>query len=85
LVGSEKYAQDLFPVSRFPERLTFPHTEEILQIYCDLPREQREKQVEKYPAIVAAFLGTAMASLLHSQYAVALRHGSRSGFLPRLV
>ena len=64
LVGAEKYAQELFPVLRdprypnLPEHLTFLHAEEILEMYPDLPRKQRETQVlQKYPAIFIIGIG----------------------------
>jgi aspartate--ammonia ligase len=64
LVGAERYAQELFPVLRdprypnLPEHLTFLHAEEILQMYPDLPRKQRETQVlQKYPAIFIIGIG----------------------------
>jgi aspartate--ammonia ligase len=64
LVGAEKYAQELFPVLRdprypnLPEHLTFLHAEEILQMYPDLPRKQRETQVlQEYPAIFIIGIG----------------------------
>ena len=64
LVGAEKYAQELFPQlkdSRYPnlpEELTFLHAEEILDMFPDLPRKQRETQVlQKYPAIFIIGIG----------------------------
>jgi aspartate--ammonia ligase len=64
LVGAEKYAQDLFPVLRdprfpnLPEHLTFIHAEQILDMYPDLPRKQREtKLLQKYPAIFIIGIG----------------------------
>lgn len=64
LVGAEKYAQELFPVLRdprfpdLPEHLTFLHAEEILEMYPDLPRKQRETKVlQKYPAIFILGIG----------------------------
>jgi aspartate--ammonia ligase len=64
LVGAEKYAQELFPVLRdprypnLPQHLTFLHAEEILEMYPDLPRKQRETQVlQKYPAIFIIGIG----------------------------
>jgi aspartate--ammonia ligase len=64
VVGAEKYAQELFPVLRdpryanLPEQLTFLHAEEILQMYPELPRKQRETQVlQKYPAIFIIGIG----------------------------
>ena len=64
IVGAEKYAQELFPVLRdprypnLPENLTFLHAEEILEMYPNLPRKQRETQVlQKYPAIFIIGIG----------------------------
>ena len=68
LVGAERYAQELFPQLRsskypnLPERLTFLHAEEILDMYPDLPRKQRETQVlQKYPAIFIIGIGWPLA------------------------
>ncbi len=56
LVGAERFAQELFPQLRdprypnLPAELTFLHAEEILAMYPDLPRKQRETEVlQKYP------------------------------------
>jgi aspartate--ammonia ligase len=64
LVGAERYAQDIFPQlrdSRFPnlpEELTFLHAEEILDMFPDLPRKQRETQIlQKYPAVFIIGIG----------------------------
>ena len=64
LVGAEKFAQSLFPQlkdSRYPdlpEKLTFLHAEEILEMYPDLPRKQRETAVlQKYPAVFIIGIG----------------------------
>ncbi|HJT01056.1 MAG TPA: aspartate--ammonia ligase [Terriglobales bacterium] len=64
LVGAEHYAQDLFPQLKkskypnLPEELTFLHAEEILDMYPDLPRKQRETQIlQKYPAIFIIGIG----------------------------
>jgi len=64
LVGAEKYAQSLFPQLKdvrypdLPEELRFLHAEEILDMYPELPRKQRETQVlEKYPAIFIIGIG----------------------------
>ncbi|HEY7615970.1 MAG TPA: aspartate--ammonia ligase [Terriglobales bacterium] len=64
LVGAERYAQGLFPELRdprypnLPEQLTFLHAEEILDMYPDLPRKQRETEVlQKYPAIFIIGIG----------------------------
>lgn len=50
---------------RFPElpqELTFLHAEEILEIYPDLPRKQRETKIvsEKYPAIFIIGIGSVL-------------------------
>jgi len=64
LVGAERFAQELFPQLRdprspnLPETLTFLHAEDILDMYPDLPRKQRETQVlQKYPAIFIIGIG----------------------------
>jgi len=42
----------------FPEKLTFIHAEEILEMYPDLPRKQREtKIIQEYPAIFIYGIG----------------------------
>ena len=68
LVGAERYAQELFPQLKsskypsLPEKLTFLHAEEILDMYPDLPRKQRETQVlQKYPAIFIIGIGWPLA------------------------
>ncbi len=64
IVGAEKHAQELFPQLKnpkypnLPEELTFLHAEEILEMYPDLPRKQRETAVlQKYPAIFIIGIG----------------------------
>jgi len=64
IVGAEKFAQELFPQLKadkypnLPEQLTFLHAEDILDMYPDLPRKQRETQVlQKYPAIFILGIG----------------------------
>ncbi len=64
LVGAEKYAQELFPKLKndrypsLPEKLTFLHAEDILEMYPDLPRKQRETAIlQKYPAIFIIGIG----------------------------
>ncbi len=64
LVGAEKFAQDLFPALRdprfpnLPEELTFLHAEEILDMFPNLPRKQRETQIlQKYPAVFIIGIG----------------------------
>ena len=68
LVGAEHYAQEMFPQLKnskypnLPEKLTFLHAEEILDMYPDLPRKQRETQVlQKYPAIFIIGIGWPLA------------------------
>jgi aspartate--ammonia ligase len=62
--GAGKHAQELFPQLKkskypdFPEELTFLHAEEILDMYPDLPRKQRETAVlQKYPAVFIIGIG----------------------------
>jgi len=63
-VGAERYAQELFPQLKnarypdLPEKLTFLHAEEILDMYPDLPRKQRETAIlQKYPAVFIIGIG----------------------------
>lgn len=63
--GAGEYAKELFPelgTSKYPnipEELTFLHAEEILQMYPDLPRKQREtKIIQEYPAIFIIGIGS---------------------------
>jgi aspartate--ammonia ligase len=62
--GAGQFAQDQFPKLKvpkyggFPEELKFLHAEELLEMYPDLPRKQRETQVlQKYPAVFIAGIG----------------------------
>ncbi|MCJ7497078.1 MAG: aspartate--ammonia ligase [candidate division Zixibacteria bacterium] len=64
IYGAGKHAQELFPQLKkskypdFPEELTFLHAEEILDMYPDLPRKQRETAVlQKYPAVFIIGIG----------------------------
>jgi aspartate--ammonia ligase len=64
LVGAEKHAQKMFPQLKtdkypnLPEELTFLHAEEILDMYPDLPRKQRETAIlQKYPAVFIIGIG----------------------------
>jgi aspartate--ammonia ligase len=65
IVGAGRMAQEMFPQLKtaqyadFPEELTFLHAEEILDLYPDLPRKQRETRVlmEKSPAIFIIGIG----------------------------
>ena len=63
-VGAERYAQEHFPqlkdtrYPKLPEQLTFLHAEEILDMYPDLPRKQRETAIlQKYPAVFIIGIG----------------------------
>ena len=62
--GAEEYAQAMFPqlidprYPGLPEELTFIHAEEILEMYPDLPRKQRETQlIKEYPAVFIYGIG----------------------------
>ena len=62
--GAGKHVQELFPAlvtdqyPDFPEELKFLHAEEILEMYPDLPRKQREtKIIQKYPAVFIIGIG----------------------------
>jgi len=64
IVGAEKFAQSLFPQLKdarypnLPEKLEFFHAEEILEMYPDLPRKQRETTIlQKHPAIFIIGIG----------------------------
>jgi aspartate--ammonia ligase len=64
LKGAETHVQNLFPQLKtdrypnLPSELTFLHAEEILEMYPDMPRKQRETAVlEKYPAIFIIGVG----------------------------
>jgi aspartate--ammonia ligase len=64
MVGAERYAQQLFPQLKdprfpdLPEQLKFLHAEEILDMYPELPRKQRETAIlQKYPAVFIIGIG----------------------------
>jgi len=66
--GAEEYIQKLYPKLRtekypnLPEELTFLHAEDILDMYPNLPRKQRETMVlQKYPAIFIIGVGYPLA------------------------
>jgi aspartate--ammonia ligase len=68
LVGAERHVQELLPQLKdprypnLPEELTFLHAEEILDLYPDLPREQRETAIlQRYPAIFIIGIGWTLA------------------------
>jgi aspartate--ammonia ligase len=62
--GAGLHAQELFPQLKsdkypdFPKELTFLHAEEILDMFPDLPRKQRETAIlKKYPAVFIYGIG----------------------------
>jgi aspartate--ammonia ligase len=64
IYGANRFAQEQFPKLKstkypeIPEELTFLHAEEILDMYPDLPRKQRETAViQKYPAVFIIGVG----------------------------
>jgi aspartate--ammonia ligase len=64
IVGAEQFALEMFPKLKdprypsLPQDLIFLHAEEILELYPDLPRKQRETAVlQKYPAIFILGIG----------------------------
>jgi aspartate--ammonia ligase len=64
LKGAEMHVQEMFPQLKtdkypdLPEELTFLHAEEILDMYPNLPRKQREtKVIQEYPAIFIYGIG----------------------------
>jgi aspartate--ammonia ligase len=64
LKGAELHVQEMFPQLKtdkypdLPDELTFIHAEDILEMYPDLPRKQRETEiVKKYPAVFIIGIG----------------------------
>ena len=64
LSGAERFAQEMFPQLKdprypnMPEELKFLHAEEILEMFPDLPRKQRETAIlQKYPAVFIIGIG----------------------------
>jgi aspartate--ammonia ligase len=64
LKGAERHVQERFlqlktdKYPNLPEEITFLHTEDILDMYPDLPRKQRETLVlQRYPAIFIIGIG----------------------------
>jgi len=62
--GAEVFILDMFPKLKdprypeLPDELTFLHAEEILQMFPDLPRKQRETQIlQKFPAVFIVGIG----------------------------
>jgi aspartate--ammonia ligase len=68
LKGAERQVRELFPqlendrYPALPEELTFLHAEEILDLYPDLPRKQRETQIlQQHPAVFIYGIGWPLA------------------------
>jgi len=64
IVGAERFAHQHFPSlanSKYPdlpENIHFIHAEELLEMYPDLPRKQRETAIlQKYPAVFIIGIG----------------------------
>ncbi len=64
IVGAEQHVMEMFPKLKdpryppLPQELKFLHAEEILDLYPDLPRKQRETQIlQKYPAVFIIGIG----------------------------
>ena len=64
IVGAGKQARELFPqlktdmYDEIPEELVFLHAEEILDMFPDMPRKQRETAIiKKYPAVFIIGIG----------------------------
>jgi len=67
IVGAGKMVKEKFPelddprYPDFPEELTFFHAEEILEMYPDLPRKEREtKLIQEYPAVFIIGIGSVL-------------------------
>jgi aspartate--ammonia ligase len=67
LKGAESFLHANFPKLKgsgrpsLPDELTFLHAEELLDMYPDLPRKQRETQVlQKYPAVFIIGIGSVL-------------------------
>src|SRR5690242_17413208 len=68
LVGAEAMVQELFPQLRdprypdLPEEIAFFHAEDILAMYPDLPRKQRETAIlQDHPAVFIIGIGWTLA------------------------
>jgi aspartate--ammonia ligase len=66
--GAGLHAQELFPALKdpkfpeIPEELEFFHAEDILDMYPDLPRKQREtKLIQEHPAVFIIGIGWVLA------------------------
>ncbi|MDH3713714.1 MAG: aspartate--ammonia ligase [Gammaproteobacteria bacterium] len=68
LRGAESHAQHRYPQLKdrrypsLPDELTFIHAEDILEMYPDLPRKEREmKLLQEYPAVFIYGIGRPLA------------------------
>ena len=66
LKGAEELAIDMYPklkkIPSLPDNLTFLHAEEILEMFPDLPRKQRETKIlQEYPAVFIYGIGWTLA------------------------
>jgi aspartate--ammonia ligase len=66
--GAGQFVREEFPALQtdrypsIPEELTFIHAEEILEMYPDLPRKQRETRIiQEYPAVFIYGIGWPLA------------------------
>ncbi len=66
--GAETFALEMFPKLKnpkypsLPDELVFLHAEEILDMFPDLPRKQRETAIlQKYPAVFIVGIGWPLA------------------------
>lgn len=67
-VGAEEFVQDMYPQLKdprfpnLPRELTFIHAEDILAMYPDLPRKERETRlIQEYPAVFIYGIGWPLA------------------------
>ena len=67
LYGAQQHAYGMYPKLKgqypeIPEELKFLHAEEILEMYPDLPRKQRETAIlQQYPAVFIIGIGWVLA------------------------
>jgi len=68
MTGAEEFVQDMFPQLKdprfpsLPKELTFIHAEDILEMYPDLPRKQRETRlIQECPAVFIYGIGWPLA------------------------
>jgi aspartate--ammonia ligase len=68
MVGAEEFVQHMYPQLKdprypdLPKELTFIHAEDILEMYPDLPRKERETRlIREYPAVFIYGIGWPLA------------------------